>query len=102
MSFLIIGKYGNYPFLYCVICRTLGISKIHKVPLGLITKSLKDSIVKAFEKLANILLTDFRLTLSKTRQNTPRKRTKTDSPNNEINVTIEIKKPKKFGFDVLI
>lgn len=102
MSFLIIGKYGNYPFLYCVICRTLGISKIHKVPLGLITKSLKDSIVKAFEKSANILLTDFRLKRAKTRQNPPKYRTKTDSPNNEINEASEIKKPKKFGYDVII
>lgn len=95
-------KNGKSPFLYCVICTTLGISKIHKVPLGLITKSLKDSISKVFEKSANILLTDFRLTLSKTRQNPPKYRTKTDSPNNEINVTIEIKKPKKFGYDVII
>ena len=56
-----------------------GISKTHKVPLGLITKSLKDSISKVFEKSANILLTDFRLTLSKTRQNPPKYRTKTDN-----------------------
>lgn len=95
MSLLIGGKNGKMN-------PTQGIKKAEQVPLGLITKSLKDSISKVFEKSVNILLTDFRLTLSKTRQNPPRKRTKTDSPNNEINVTIEIKKPKKFGYDVII
>ena len=79
-----------------------GMKKSLVVLVGLHNKALKHSTVKAFEKLANILLTDFIHLRAKTRQNPPKYRTKTDSPNNEINVTIEIKKPKKFGHDVII
>lgn len=79
-----------------------GISKSLVVLMGLHNKALKHSVVKAFKKLTNILLTDFIHLSTKTRQNTPKYRTKTDSPNNEINEAIEIKKPKKFGYDVII
>lgn len=78
------------------------ISKIHIVPMGIILNTLKVSTAQSFKKSVNILLTDFLLTSTKTRQNPPKYRTKTDSPNNEINEAIEINKPKKFGYDIII
>ena len=83
--------------------RTLqGIEKRLVVLMRLHNKALKHSVVKAFEKSVNILLTNFIHLSTKTRQNPPKYRTKTDSPNNEINEAIEINKPKEFGYDVLI